>query len=110
MTALSSPAQIMARLEEIRQDIANRRSKYEKAAYDLKINKRDYEYEMAVQRLKAKGTVQERSDRALAQVEASGTYERLKASEGLYEGLRAGYAAMDQEAMILMALLKGEKT
>ena len=40
---LSSPAELMTRLEEIRRDMAERRPKYEKAAYDLKRAKRDFD-------------------------------------------------------------------
>jgi hypothetical protein len=107
---LSSPAQLMARLEEIREDVARRRPEYERAGDDAKTGKREYEQEMAQARLQAEGTVQERSDRALLEVVKSGAYKRFKVAEGRYEGLRAAHASMEMEAMILMALLKGEKS
>jgi len=101
--SLSTPAQVMARLEEIESDLANRQNVLESAASQWFVAKRDREHKRAVEFLKAEGSVAERN--AIA--------DRVTAREGAqqeaeYEALKAVVRTLDTRASIGMSLLRAQ--
>jgi len=101
--SLSTPAQVMARLEEIENDLANRQNVLESAACQWFVAKREREHKRAVEFLKAEGSVAERNaiaDRSTAREGAQ--------QEAEYEALKAVVRTLDTRASIGMSLLRAQ--
>lgn len=84
MSGLDSPHRIMARLQELEEDLGKRQNALESAARNWFVAKRERERDRAATFLTSEGTVAERNayaDRAHARdgAEAEAEYEALKA-------------------------------
>lgn len=101
MSALSSPAQVMARLQEIDADLAQRANELEDAALAWFRMKRDRELAERVAYAEASGTTVERKLAADAAGASVGADE-----EGAWEGKRAVVRVLETRSMIGTALLK----
>jgi hypothetical protein len=100
---LSSPSVVMARLEEIDRDLAERQNRLEEAAMRWYRAKRDRERARAEAWLAAEGTVAERNavaDRETALMGAS--------DEASYEALKSVVRVLDTRASIGQSLLKAQ--
>lgn len=103
MSDLSSPAQVLSRLEQIERDLATRQITLESAATDWFQAKREREHDRAVQFLNAVGTVAERS--AIADRETA-TNDSEK--EALWEALKAVVRVLETRASILQSVLRAQ--
>ena len=103
MSGLSSPALVMARLQEIEQELAVRQNQFEAAAAEYVRLKRDKEHARATAFLKATGTVAERQAKADLAAVLIGAE-----AEGLFEGLKGVMRVLDTRAAVGMSILKGQ--
>lgn len=101
--SLSTPHQIMARLEAIEQDLAGRQNELEDAARAHFIAKRNRERDRAVVFLGSDGTVAERNARADEQTARDGCDV-----EAAYEALRAVVRVLETRASIGQSLLRAQ--
>ena len=104
MTALSTPAQIMATLEAIDRDLAERLPSLEKAAEDHFRAKREKEKTHAEQFLLSQGSVAERNARADAATATMGAE-----AEASYEARKAAVRVLEARATIGASLLKVQR-
>lgn len=101
--ALSTPAQVQMRLEDIDRDLAERQNTLEETAMEWFRAKRDRELAEAVAYAGASGPATERkiiADAAGAEVGAE--------EEGAWEGKKAVVRVLETRANIGMALLKSQ--
>lgn len=103
MPDLSSPAQVLAGLEKIERDLAQRQVTLESAATDWFKAKREREHDRAVQFLGAVGTVAERN--AIADRE---TAMNDSEKEALWEALKAVVRVLETRASILQSVLRAQ--
>jgi hypothetical protein len=100
---LDNPGAVVARLQEIEDDIALRQNAYEDAALKWYRAKRDKEHKRAVAFIGATGTVAERNaiaDRETAMVG--------KEEEALYEAIKAVVRTLETRASIGQSLLRSQ--
>ena len=100
---LSSPAEVVDRLERIEQDLAARQNALEAAARAWFTAKRQREHDRAVAFLSADGTVAERNAHADTLTALDG-----RDAEAEWEALRAVVRVLDTRAMIGMGILKSQ--
>lgn len=98
---LTDPAAVMARLEAIEQDLANRQSALEAAGLAWFKAKRDREHAHAVAFLSAEGTVAERNAIADRETAVDG-----KMDEAAWESLKAVVRVLETRASIGQSLLR----
>jgi len=98
---LSTPQQIMERLEQIEQDLADRQLELEEAALAWFRKKRDRERDWAVAFASAEGTDAKRKAHAIRESCHVGAEE-----EGRWEGLRAVVRVLETRATIGQSLLR----
>lgn len=101
--------QILGRLEEIEQDLADRQPDYEQSAKDFHRLTRDFELRVARTSMTTKAaTATEKKWRALDAIAAADDdlYDRLTTAEGTYEGCKAAIRVLEQRASIGQSLLK----
>ena len=103
MTDLSAPAQVMARLQGIEQDLEARQNALEAAARAWFMAKRQREHDRAVAFLSAEGTVAERSALADRATALDG-----REAEAEWEALRAVVRVLDTRASIGQSILKAQ--
>lgn len=102
---LSSPAEVMVRLDGIERDLAIRQNAYESAARGFYTYKREIERERARALLSApQSSVTEK--RAHAELEAYGVDGASYEAE--YEALKAVIRVLEARSMICCALLKAQ--
>lgn len=101
MSALSTPQQIMERLEQIDRDLAERQAELEQAAMDWFRKKRDREHDWAVAFAAAEGTDTKRKAQANRESSRIGAEE-----EGRWEGLKAVVRVLETRATIGQSLLR----
>lgn len=108
--SLSAPAQVLARLEEIEQDLATRQSAYEQAAGERARYVRDWDKRLAIHQKTAKGANAEtrKATALVAAVEQDDLYERMTDAESRYEALRIVTKVMEQRATIGQSILKAQ--
>jgi hypothetical protein len=99
--SLSDPGNVLARLEEIENELALRQNLVESAARKWFIGKRDKEHKRAVAFLSAEGTVAERSAIADRETALLGSQE-----EAEYEALRAVVRTLETRASIGQSILR----
>jgi hypothetical protein len=99
--SLSTPQQVMERLQGIEQELADSTNELEQAAYGWFRKKRDKEHDEAVAFMSAEGTDTKRRMVAKRETSHIGMEE-----EALYEALRARVRTLETRATIGMALLK----
>ena len=99
--SLSSPAQVMLRLEEIESELAERQNQLEDAALEWYRSKRDRELAENVAFASTVGTSMERKFAADAAGAVDGCDE-----EAAWEAKRAGVRVLETRANIGMAILK----
>lgn len=102
MSDLSTPQQIMARLDAIERDLADRQNALEAAARAWFNAKRQRDHDRAVAFLTAEGTVAERNAQADRQTALDG-----KEAEAEWEALRAVVRTLETRSTIGASLLKG---
>lgn len=102
-TALSSPSEVLARLEMIEQDLAIRQNSLEAAAFAWFRAKRDREKAHAVAFLAATGTVAERSAKADRETAVMGSLE-----EAEYEAVKAVVRVLETRASIGQSVLRSQ--
>lgn len=103
MTTLSTPQQVMEKLEAIETDLAERQREVEDAALHWFRKKRDREHDWGVSFAAAEGTDAKR--RATANRESS----QIGADEeGRWEGLKLVVRVLETRSNIGMALLKSQ--
>lgn len=102
---LSSPAEVLQRLDAIERDLALRQNLFEDAARGFFLYKREFERQRATALLSApEDSVTEK--RAHADIEA---YDAEGATqEAEYEALKAVVRVLETRSIILMALLKSQ--
>lgn len=100
---LSSPAEVVDRLERIEQDLAARQNALEAAARAWFQAKRQREHDRAVAFLSADGTVAERNAMADRATALDG-----REAEAEWEAIRAVVRVLDTRAMIGMGILKAQ--
>ena len=100
---LASPYEVMRRLAQIEEDLANRQLALESAALAWFKAKRDREHDRAVEFLRAEGTVAERN--AIADRE---TAQDGKDDEALWEALKAVVRVLDTRASIGQSILRAQ--
>lgn len=98
---LSAPSAIMARLEEIDRDLADRQNALESAARKWFVAKRNRDRDRAVAFLSAEGTVAERQAQADRETAVDGSED-----EAEWEALRAVVRTLETRASIGQSLLK----
>jgi hypothetical protein len=98
---LSTPEQVIARLEAIEADLALRQGVWEIAALDWYRAKRDKEKARAVAFLGAEGTVAQRQAIADRDTATDG-----KEAEALYESLKAVIRTLEARATIGQSILR----
>lgn len=103
MSDLSAPQLVMARLEAIEADLADRQNALESAARNWVRAKRDREHARAVAFLSADGTVAERSAHADTLTALDG-----RDAEAEWEALRAVVRVLDTRASIGQSILKAQ--
>lgn len=103
MNPISSPAQVIARLSDIEDELAMRQNELEEAAQAWFVEKRDREKAHATAFLAAEGTVAERN--AIADKQ---TADMGKVSEAAYEAQKAVVRVLDTRATIGCAILKAQ--
>lgn len=103
MTALSDPGLVLARLEQIEQDLAHRQRAYEAAALAWFRSKRDKEHRRAVAFMKATGTVAERQAQADIETALVGLEE-----EAEFEATRAVMRTLETRASIGQSILRSQ--
>lgn len=101
-----SRTQIVERLEEIEQAVADRQEKGESKAEDFAKAKRNYELAYAKAFVEAQGSPMEKKQKATEALEKSPEYFALLESEGGYEGWKAAMRSLEQRASIGQSLLK----
>jgi hypothetical protein len=101
---------VMAALEAIGVDLANRQNDYEQAAGDRARLIRDWEKRLAQHRRTAKGNDAEtRKAVALCSaIEQDDLYARLQTAEGDFEALRAVTRVLETRATIGMSILRAQ--
>jgi hypothetical protein len=99
--SLSDPGNVLARLEEIENELALRQNLVESAARKWFIGKRDKEHKRAVAFLSAEGTVAERSAIADRETALMGAQD-----EAEYESLRAVIRTLECRASIGQSVLR----
>ena len=106
----SHPAAIVAALEAIDEDLAQRQNQLEQAADDRARLIRDWERRLALSTAQARGgDANARKQAALVlAAEQDDLYERLTVAEGRYAGLAAVVRVLDTRSTIGMALLKAQ--
>lgn len=97
---------IVARLEQIEVDLAERQARGERSAEDFHRAKRDWEEAHAQTYMKMDGAPTERKQATLLALCKGDTYKRLIVAEAAYEGWRAAMRTLEARSMIGMALLK----
>lgn len=100
---LTHPGAVLARLEEIEQDLAIRQGAFEAAALAWFRVKRDKEKQRAVAFLRAEGTVAERSALAESETALIGVNE-----EALYEAMRGVMRTLETRASIGQSVLRSQ--
>jgi hypothetical protein len=103
MTALSDPGLVLARLEQIENDLALRQNSFEAAALAWFRAKRDREHARAVAFMKAVGSVAERN--AQADIE---TCRMGAEDEAMYEAMRAVMRTLETRASIGQSVLRSQ--
>lgn len=101
--SLSTPEQVMVRLEAIETDLAARQNALEAAARSWFIAKRDRERDRALTFIQSSGTVAERSalaDQATATMGAQ--------AEAEYEALKAVVRTLETRASIGQSILRAQ--
>lgn len=104
-----SPGGVMQRLADIENDLGERQHEYDNAAGESARLVREWEYRLAISRVKAKGNDAD-SRKAAALVMAiaqDDLYDRLKEAEGQFAAARAAVKVLETRAMIGMGILKG---
>ena len=101
LTDLTAPSLVIARLQEIEQDLAVRQNALEAAASSWYRLKRDQERLYAVEFMKAQGTVAERTARAKELTALIGRQE-----EAEYEALKAVCRVLETRASIGQSILR----
>lgn len=101
--SLSDPAAVMARLEAIEEDLAQRQNEYEEAALDWFRAKRDRERDRAVEFMRALGTVAERQATA-----DKATADKGKEEEARYEACKAVVRVLETRASIGQSILRAQ--
>ena len=100
---LSTPAAVMARLDEIDQDLAERQHDYETAALDWFRAKREREKERALVFLQSTGTIAERHAQADFRTARLGREE-----EAQFEALKAVIRVLETRASIGQSILRAQ--
>jgi hypothetical protein len=100
---MDNPGQVIARLEEIEQDLAKRQNLTEDAAKSWFRAKRDKEHRRAVEFLKASGTVAERNALADQETALDGKNE-----EAEWEALKAVVRVLETRASIGQSILRSQ--
>jgi hypothetical protein len=100
---MDNPGQVIARLEEIEQDLAKRQNLLEDAAKGWFRAKRDKEHRRAVEFLKASGTVAERNALADQETALDGKNE-----EAEWEALKAVVRVLETRASIGQSILRSQ--
>lgn len=106
----SHPGAIMARLEEIEKDLAERQNPFEQAADDRARLLRDWEKRLAICGRTAKGQSADirKASALCAAIEADDLHERLADAEARYEALRSVTGVLEKRSLIGMAILKAQ--
>lgn len=100
---LSSPAAVMARLEEIEADLRVAQNEIEAAAFAWFRAKREREQTEAMEFMRAEGTVEARRMQARRIASEIGADE-----EAVWEGKRAVVRVLETRSMIGTAILKAQ--
>jgi hypothetical protein len=105
---MTEAAQVMATLEEIERDLAERQNEHEQVARDKTSLIRDWDYRLALHLARATGSdAHSRKAKALvAAIEQDDLYDRLKAAESSYAALQTVTKTIESRAMVAMAILK----
>lgn len=100
---MDSPGSVIARLEAIEEDLANRQNAFESAARAWVIAKRDKEKAHAVAFIAAEGTVAERQAAATEKTSLDG-----KREEAEYEAIKAVVRVLEARASIGQSILRSQ--
>lgn len=102
---MTNPVSILAKLEEIERDMAERQPAYERAAQRWYHAKREQgrDYARALISSNADSVTEKKAHADLAAYETEGAE-----SEAEFEATRAVLNVLDKRAMILMAILKAQ--
>src|ERR1700685_1887855 len=100
---LSTPTEVVSRLEAIDADLAEKQNAYEKAAFEHFKAKRDREKAKASAFLTAKGSIAARN--AIAEVETSSDGSD---PEARYESLKAVIRVLEARATIGQSILRSQ--
>jgi len=107
---MQHPGAVIAGLEAIEADLAQRQNELEESASNRARLVREWEKRLAAHRITAKGNdADSRKAAALgAAIAQDDLYERLIAAEGTFEGQRAVIKVLETRAMIGMAILRSQ--
>lgn len=110
MSALASPQQVIARLQEIEHDLAERQNDWEEAAADRARLIRDWEHRYALCMKKAQGPNSEARKAAafVMAAEMDDLYRHLTEAESTYEALRAVVKVLETRSTIGMSILRSQ--
>lgn len=106
----SHPGAVVARLEAIDTDMAERLNEYEQAAGDRARLNREWDKRMAISLAHAKGSdANARKASALvAAIEKDDLYQRLQEAEATYEALRVVMKVLEGRTMIGLGILRSQ--
>jgi hypothetical protein len=109
LSLLSSPAEVMERLEAIDRELAERQNPYEEAASNFYRAKRNWEKVMAKAYVEAQGSNQkERESRAILSEWKEDSYKNFVNAEATYEGHKAAMRTLETRASIGQSLLRAQ--
>lgn len=100
---LSTPVQVIDRLEEIENELAEKQNLYEEVAHKWFLAKREREHKYAIEFRKAEGTVAERSAWANEVTALIGSEH-----EAMYEALKAKVKLLEARATIGQSILRAQ--
>lgn len=99
-------AEIVTRLEEIEEALAELDQEHDHPAAEFFRAKRDFEFAWAQTYLKQEGTVEERKQRTIIALYRSEDYKRYVTAEARYEAHRARGRTLETRASIGQSLLR----
>lgn len=110
VTTLTSPGQVIARLDEIERDLAERQNDYERAADEKARLSRDWEKRFAICMKKVTGPNEaaRKAHAFVAAVEQDDLFERLTDAEARYDALRVVVKVLEDRSTIGMSILRAQ--
>lgn len=105
---MRTPQEVMARLEEVEEQMATNQNALETAAMDYSAYKREVDVAKAKTFQTAEGSVQSREAQALIAVSASDLWQVFVSAEAAYESLKLAQRSLSDRGSIGQSLLRAQ--